>query len=192
MVTSSVKTSGTDEAVDTRLYECVVLYPHPFGEKEERDLLKNVEALFTDAGALLVSKDLWGRRGLAYTIGEYDEGRFVVYHWMLDPAKLKEIDRALRIEKGVLRHMIVKPPKKYQIVKYSEKYEQWLKQRGEEQHIAAQVEEEKVRERVAERAKRQLARTSERKKEKEPAAPMEKKELTQEIDKLISDDSLDL
>src|SRR5438874_124716 len=105
----------TPSSEDVRIYECCILYPYPLGQKEEAELLKEIEGLFADAGGKLVMKDAWGRRGLAYPIGGAVEGNYIVYYYELDPLKVKEIDGALRIMKNVDRHLLVKPPKNYQI-----------------------------------------------------------------------------
>ncbi len=176
---------------DVRIYECCVLYPYPFGQKEESDLLKEVEGLFADAGAREVSKDKWGQRGLAYPIKGFTEGNFIIYYYEMDPAKLKELDQALRITKGVLRHMFVKPPKGYQVLKYSELYVQWLKERENVDQRRKREKEEQVQEQVARKAKRQAKMQTERKKA-EPTPGVQGEQLQEKLDKLISDDSLDL
>jgi len=182
----------TPSSEDVRIYECALLYPYPFSQKEENELLKEVEGAFEEAGAKLVAKDKWGRRGLAFNIGGFNEGNFIIYHYEMDPAKVREVDQALRIQRGVLRHLLVKPPKHYQIVQYSELYEKWLKERESVEEVRAREKEEKVKERVAEKAKRAAKQVTERKKTETPKAPAKEGEITSQIDKLISDDSLDL
>lgn len=179
---------------DTRIYELCVLYPFPVTQKEEQEILKEVEAIVTEAGGQQVAVDKWGRRGLAYKIGGYEEGNYIIYHYEIDPSKIDEIDNALRITKGILRHMIVKPPKGYEIEKYSEKYEEWLKTRADEEVNKEKEREEAIAKKVAERAKRQVKKAETEKKEVEKAAPktVKKEELQEELEKLISDDDLDL
>lgn len=177
---------------DTRIYEWCILYPYPFGQKEEAELLRDIEALFTEVGAKQVAKDKWGRRGLAYSIGGFKEGNYVVYYYEMDPSKVKEVDVQLRIMKGVLRHLFIKPPKNYQIVEYSEAYQQWLKDREQIGEQRAREREEKLKEQVARKAKRQAKMADEKKKE-QPAKPaISSKDLTEKLDKLISDDKVDL
>ncbi len=176
---------------DVRIYELCLLYPYPFGQKEENDLLKEVEGLFTEVGGKQVAKDKWGRRGLAYDIKGFTEGNFVIYYYELDPAKVKEIDQQLRIMKGVLRHMFVKPPKNYQILKYSDVYEDWLKNRESVDEVRARQKEEKVKEQVAKKAKRQVQKAADEKKSA-PAPKMQEDVLTEKLEKLISDDNIDL
>ena len=176
------------------MYECCVLYPYPLGQKEENELLKEIEGYFAEAGAKLVAKDKWGRRGLAYPIEGAMEGSFVIYYYEMEPAKLKEIDQQLRISKNVLRHMFVKPPKNYQILQYSEVYEQWLKERSTVEEKKAKEHEAKVQELIAKKAQRAAKRTEEKKKEDKQVAakPMSEAAITEKLDKLISDDSVDL
>lgn len=163
-------------------------------QKEENVLLKEVDEAFAEVGAKLVESDKWGRRGLAYTIAGHDEGNFIVYYYEIDPTKLRELDEALHILPGVLRHIIVKPSKGYEVVKYSEAYSTWLKERETESDKKGREREEKIKKQVAERAKRQAKRADEKKIEakKEESAPVEKGKISKELDKIISDDELDL
>jgi small subunit ribosomal protein S6 len=178
---------------DTRIYEWCILYPYPFGQKEEAELLRDIEAMFTEVGSKLVKKDKWGRRGLAYSVGGFNEGSYVVYYYEMDPSKVKEIDTQLRIMKGVLRHMNVKPPKDYQVIEYSDAYEQWLKDREQIEEKRAREKEEKVKDLVARKAKRQAKMVAdEKKKDDAPAKAISKEDITQKLDKLISDDQVDL
>lgn len=171
-----------------------MLYPYPMNQKEESTLLKEVDAIFAEAEAKLIDSDKWGRRGLAYKIKGYEEGNFIVYYYELDPSKLQEIEEALRILPGVLRHLVVKPPKGYEIVKYSEEYEKWLKERETESDKKEREREEKIKKQVAERAKRQAKRADEKKAEKKEEAkgPVDEGQISDQLDKIISDDELDL
>jgi len=190
---SAEATAGREE-IDVRTYECAILYPYPLPQKEEQEILKEVENIFTEAGATQIAKDTWGRRGLAYKIAGYDEGCFVVYHYEMDPAKLKEIDHSLRIAKGVLRHLLIKPPKGYEIVKYSELYEQWLKSRETAEEVKDREKEEKLKRAVVERAKRAAKKVEAEKEavEKVEKPVVEEEKITEEIDKLIADEDLDI
>ena len=179
---------------EKRVYEICVLIPFPLSQKEEQEAMKTVESIVEDAGGKQVAKDVWGRRGLAYKIGGFMEGNFVIYYYELDPAAINEIDESLRIAKNILRHMIVKPPKGYQIVSYSKKYEEWLKESEREEETRKKTHEEDLRKKMIEKQKRQTT--------KKPAPVKPAKEageeapsgerLTEEIDKLIAGDELEL
>lgn len=181
----------TDE--DTRMYEFCFLYPSTLSQKEEADLLKEVEKIIEETGAKQVSKDLWGKRGLAYKIKGHTEGNYVVYHYIMDPKAIIDIDTTLRITPNVLRHIVVKPPKGYEVTKFSERYTEWLQTREEEGDKKKKEKEERLAARVAEKAKRQAKRTAAKKEEEVSEKPKaDKKQISDELDKLISDDDLDI
>lgn len=175
---------------DVRIYECAILYPL-LSQKEESVLLKEIDALFTEAGAKLVAKDAWGRRGLAYPIKGQTEGNFVIYYWELDPLKLKEVDQQMKILKNLSRHLFVKPPKNYQVVKYSETYKEWLKNRETLGQKKMREKEEAAKERLAKRAM-QSKKAPKKMAEEKSAGPLKQEELTEQLDKLISDDTSNL
>lgn len=173
------------------MYEIAVLYPYPLSQKEEQQAQKDVEAIFSDVGGMQMVKDVWGRRGLAYPVEGRTEGSFIIYYYEMAPAKLKEVDHALRIAPGVLRHMIIKPPKGYIVVQYGELYEKWMKERENVEEVRKREREESLQKRVADKAKRQVKRADEEKKKVvEEKKPMEKADISKELDKLISDDDL--
>lgn len=174
---------------DVRIYECAVLLAYPLTQKDEAALIKEVESYFTEAGAKQVSKDVWGRRGLAYPIKGSSEASVTIYYYEMDPLKVKEIDNNLKIAKGVLRHMFVKPPKGYQITKYGDKYEQWMKERESVDQKRARERQVKLEEQVAAKAKRRL-KTTEKKSPERPVGPISEQAISEGIDKLISDDTL--
>ncbi len=176
---------------DTRIYELCVLYPFPLNQKEEQEVVKGIEELIGEAGAKVIMKDAWGRRGLAYPIGGYREGCFVIYYLDMEPAKLKEMDNQLRILKGVLRHLIVKPPKHYKITPYAGRFDEWKQQAKVEGERKAAEKEEKLKKQMLEKAKRQTKKSdAEKPKAERPAAP--KADIGKKLDQLISDDSIEL
>ena len=183
----------TPKDEDNRVYELTILYPYPLSQKEESDLLKSIDSLFAEFGAIKMHEDKWGRRGLAYPIKGFDEGSYVVYYLELDPSKLKAMETQMRILPGLLRHLVVKPPKGYEVANFSESFETWKKESAEVGDKAKEAEEERLQKRVAEKAKRQVKRAAKKKEEvKEEAGHVEKKELDAKLDELISDDDLDL
>ena len=179
---------------DARIYECCLLLPYPILQKEEQQLMKEIEELFEEAGGKQIAKDVWGRRGLAYEIGGYKEANVVVLHYEIVPEKIREIEENLLIMKNVLRHLIIKPPKGYEIVAYSEKYIEWQKQKEEDVQHEKLRKEEELRKKMLERQKKQSRRSAAPKKQAETEAPTKKQagELTEQIDKLIADDELEL
>lgn len=171
---------------DGRIYECAILYPYPMNQKEESDLLKGIEEIFAEAEAKVLLKDSWGQRGLAYKVGGYEDGNFVIFYLEMDPSKLKELDTSLRILKGVLRHMIIKPPKKYVIAPMADSLQKWKEQTRMEGERKAAEKEEKLKKQVVEKAKR----VPKKKAVEEKAAPTET--IAEGLEKLISDKDLEI
>jgi ribosomal protein S6 len=174
---------------DVRVYEFAVMYQPDLDQKAETALLKELDEHFAEAGGKLLFKDPWSKRGLAYKIGGFSDAKFVIYYFEMDPSKIRELDQQLRLTKGVLRHMIVIPPKGYEAVSYEEKYLDWLKNRVTVAEQRQHKKEERLKQTVTAQAKRATKRME---KPKAEAKPLEMKKLDAELDKLISDSDLKL
>jgi len=61
----------------------------------------------TTRGGEVHSFDLWGRRRLAYPIGRRSDGMYHVARISLPPDQTIELDRALRLNEQILRHIII-------------------------------------------------------------------------------------
>lgn len=171
---------------DVRLYECAVLYPSPMNQKEENELLKAIEEIFAEAKGTQILKDVWGPRGLAYKIGGFQEANIIIYYYELDPSKIKEIERQLSILKGVLRNLIIKPPKNYDIVPLAGRLDQWKEQIRMDREVRVREKEEKKLKQVVDKVKR----APKKKMVEEKAAPTESVE--EGVDKLMSDTDLSI
>jgi ribosomal protein S6 len=181
----------TPTSEDVRLYEIAVLHPYPINQKEQAELQKGVDAIFADAGAKEIFRDAWGRRGLAYKIGGFMEAHFTIYYLELDPRVLKDIDQQLRILKGVLRHMIVKPPEGLEIRSYADAEKQWKERERLEEAQRAAEKEERLKKQVLDKAKRKQAPAARKEAPKDKPA-VTREALSAELDKLISDKDLDI
>ncbi len=175
-----------------RVYEFAVMYQPDLDQKAEATLLGEVEGLFAEAQGTLLFKDPWSKRGLAYKIGGFDEAKFIIYYYELPPASVRELDHQLRLQKGVLRHLMVIPPKGYEAVSFEAKYQEWLNTRETIAEVRTRKREEKVQQTVVSTAKRVSKRMETKAKEKVAAEPMKQEDITKQLDKLISDDDLKL
>jgi small subunit ribosomal protein S6 len=91
-----------------RQYELVYLVSPQATEQDVADLHAQVEATVARFGAQLAKTENWGRRKLAYEIGGHKEGTYVLE--VIDGAGdvMKEIDRRLKVNEQVLRHLVVR------------------------------------------------------------------------------------
>jgi ribosomal protein S6 len=154
--------------------------------------LKEIDGHLADAKTQLLFKDPWSKRGLAYKIGGFDEAKFVMYYVEMDPAHVRELDHQLRLQKGILRHMMVIPPKGYEAVSHEAVYQDWLKNRETVADVRQRKKEEKLTAQVTANAKRASKSAAAAKKETAaaPVKPLQMEKLTSELDKLISDEDL--
>lgn len=177
-----------DDAVEeeTRLYELAFLYPASLSQKEEQEFLTGVTALLEEAEGKIVERDLWSPRGLAYPIRGHREGKFLVLHCSLVPSRLREIDRQLRIMKGVLRHLVLTVHGAGPMVKFSDRYDRWLKEEETKEQTQKAEREEHVRQKFAERARRQVQRPQ----QKAERTEVREEQITEQIQKIISDEDI--
>ncbi len=175
---------------DVRVYEVAVMIQPDLDQKAESALLAEIDGHFSEAKAKLLFKDPWTKRGLAYKIGGFSEAKFIIFYLEMDPSVIRELDKQLRLTKGLLRHLVVIPPKGYEAVSFEDKYQDWLKNRVTVADVKERKREEKLKQTVTAQAKRATKRMET--KPKEEVKPLEIGELTEKLDKLISDDDLKL
>ena len=78
------------------------------GEAEVKALTKKYANVIVSQGGEITKIDEWGKRKLAYQIDDYDEGFYVLFSYRSENKGLDELNRQLRLDEGVLRHMIVR------------------------------------------------------------------------------------
>jgi len=60
------------------------------------------------AGGEVTHTNLWGRRRLAYPIRRFAEGYYVFLLIQMDANGLSDLDRSLRLNEDVIRHLVVR------------------------------------------------------------------------------------
>jgi small subunit ribosomal protein S6 len=81
------------------------------GELTEVDtakVLTGYEGLMTKDGGEILKRDDWGNRKLNFPIGKSFRGTYVNYDFVGSPANVAEMERLMRIDDNVLRHLIVR------------------------------------------------------------------------------------
>jgi small subunit ribosomal protein S6 len=82
---------------------------HP--EVDQSDVTEAVDKVgqyVTAGGGEVTSVDVWGRRTLAYPIRKQKEGTYVFLHTQLDPQAIKELERRLKLDEEILRHLLIR------------------------------------------------------------------------------------
>jgi small subunit ribosomal protein S6 len=99
-----------------RTYELMAVLAPDIAEEEMLAALERISGyITTNNGEVteLVTTSPWGRRRLAYEIRDYRDGFYALYHFNLDPSRVSEVERDLRLNNQVLRSLVVSyaPPK---------------------------------------------------------------------------------
>ncbi|MBM4187248.1 MAG: 30S ribosomal protein S6 [Gemmatimonadetes bacterium] len=88
-------------------YEVVYIFDPALDDETINSKLTNFNALIQAPGADAPQLNHWGRRTLAYPIKRRDTGYYVVATFTTDPTQLPEFERAIKLDEGVLRHLVV-------------------------------------------------------------------------------------
>ena len=99
---------------DTVRYELMVIVAPDLGETAIKKRLESIKKSITDFGGEVFFEDVWGLRNLAYDIRKHGQGFYAVMDLNLNPENVKELERILRLEVEVLRHLLIKLPSVYQ------------------------------------------------------------------------------
>jgi len=67
-----------------------------------------IQGMVTQRGGTIENVDSWGRKRLAYPIGRYRDGVYVLSRFQMPPNAAAEIDRALKLTESVIRHLLVR------------------------------------------------------------------------------------
>ena len=87
-----------------RKYEAVYIFDSTLEDTAIQEKLARFHGLL-NAGETLTA-DHWGRRQLAYPIGPRENGYYVVARFETEPDALPEYERALKLDEGVVRHLV--------------------------------------------------------------------------------------
>ena len=93
-----------------KAYELLFFVDPTITDEARAGVMKRIEVALTENGGQVDNVDNWGKRKLAYEIDKLTEGDYTLVNFHADPAQIAELDRVLRINDAVKRHMIVRRP----------------------------------------------------------------------------------
>lgn len=123
-------------------YELIIIIRPDLDEASAVGIIEKIEATVTGGDGILLVRDDWGQRKLAYIIRKHQKGRYVLFKFIAPPALVAEVERKVRIEDDVLRFLTVRRPDVLDV-----------------QRRIAEAQEERVK--LAEEAARRAAEESE-------------------------------
>ena len=100
----------------TRKYELVYVVSPDATDEQVADLHTQVEAIIQRLGGQLEKTESWGRRKLAYEIGRFKEGIYVLEVILGTGELMKEIDRRFKVTELIIRHLAVRVDEEQAVV----------------------------------------------------------------------------
>jgi small subunit ribosomal protein S6 len=91
-----------------RTYELVFIAQPDLDEEALNALTERLVQVITNNGGELVLTEVLGRRRLAYLIGKWREGQYVMIHAKMERPAISELERSLKLSDEVLRHLLVR------------------------------------------------------------------------------------
>jgi small subunit ribosomal protein S6 len=87
-----------------RQYEAVYIFDSTLEDSAINERLDRFHSLLGSPADMKL--DHWGRRQLAYQIGPRENGYYVVARFSAETDGLPEYERAIKLDDGVIRHLI--------------------------------------------------------------------------------------
>ena len=89
-------------------YELLFIIDNSAADEAKEAIISKMSQLVTDNGGSVEKVDKWGAKKLAYPINFKEDGYYVLMNFECEPALIAEMERQLRINDQVMRHMVVK------------------------------------------------------------------------------------
>ena len=90
-----------------KAYELLYFVEPTCNEETRASVMKRIEVALGETGKVDSVED-WGKRKLAFEVDDLTEGDYTLINFHADPTVIAELDRVLRINDAVKRHMIVR------------------------------------------------------------------------------------
>ena len=91
-----------------KAYELLFFVAPTISDEDRVAVMKRIETTIAEGAGKVDKVDGWGKRKLAYEINGLTDGDYTLVNFHADPQNVAELDRVLRINDAVVRHMIVK------------------------------------------------------------------------------------
>ncbi len=92
-------------------YELMIIFSPSLTEEEEKEQTLQVENLLKHEKGTIHLIDHWGKRKLAYTIKKQRQGYYEWFYFEMEPGRVTEIDRKLKMSETIVRFMCLKMEK---------------------------------------------------------------------------------
>ena len=90
-----------------RPYEVVYIFDPALDEETINKKLEHFQALVAVPNGEPPTYNHWGKRTLSFPIRKRDTGYYVVANFDAESTALPEFERAIKLDEGVIRHLVV-------------------------------------------------------------------------------------
>jgi len=91
-----------------RIYEELFIVKPDAPDEEVDERVEQLRTHLVNLGATVDKVEKWGKRKLAYKVGKYREGAYVLIQFTGGPEIVKELERRLRVSDLVLKFLTVR------------------------------------------------------------------------------------
>lgn len=91
-----------------KAYELLFFVDPSSNEETRAGVMKRIDVAISENGGKVDNVEDWGKRKLAFEVDHLAEGDYTLIDFHADPTQITELDRVLRINDAVKRHMIVR------------------------------------------------------------------------------------
>jgi small subunit ribosomal protein S6 len=91
-----------------RVYEVLFIVAPNIEEGDIDTLVTQLSDVATNQGARIAKIDRMGRRRLAYPIGKFNDGHYVVFTLEGTGAEIAELERRMRVTDAVIRYITIR------------------------------------------------------------------------------------
>ena len=89
-------------------YENTVIARQDLAEKELKDVKEKYNSLINNSSGKVIKIEDWGLLNLAKKIKKYKKGFYIHYKFEGNRNTLTEIEKKIKIDRSIIRHLIVK------------------------------------------------------------------------------------
>jgi small subunit ribosomal protein S6 len=89
-----------------RRYELMLLLRPDLEDDKLQAAVEKVTRAIVNGGGSLSKVSPWGKRRLAYDIGQHREASYFLIHFDIEPSQVREIERGMLITEEILRHLV--------------------------------------------------------------------------------------
>jgi small subunit ribosomal protein S6 len=91
-----------------RQYELMMMLDPEADEERVGAVLDRVRNFVTERGGEFTEGEHWGKRKLAYKIGNFVEGHYLLAQLEMEPEPAKELEGTLKLTEDIIRHMLLR------------------------------------------------------------------------------------